>query len=139
MSSEKKPLTFISFSTKSSQKKSTFQRKLRLKKKKSFEYAYCGEESKRTKMAWSGSLTPCFVNNDYVTVELMYSTAHVHHELPAQSFVRFACICFTWKSPAGLCGVMLCYICLLLWLSCQSGENKRVCSSYGSLHFLPAS
>ena len=29
--------------------------------------------------------------------------------------------------------------CLLLWLLCQSGENKCVCSSYDSLSFLPAS
>ena len=28
--------------------------------------------------------------------------------------------------------------CLLLQLLCQSGENKRVCSFYDSLHFLPA-
>ena len=26
-----------------------------------------------------------------------------------------------------------------LWLPCQSGENKRVCSSYSSLSLLPAS
>ena len=28
---------------------------------------------------------------------------------------------------------------LLLWLQCQSGENKCVCSSYDSSSFLPAS
>ena len=27
----------------------------------------------------------------------------------------------------------------VLWPPCQAGENKRVCSSYGSLHLLPAS
>ena len=27
----------------------------------------------------------------------------------------------------------------VLWLPCQPGENKRVCSSYGSLHIPPAS
>ena len=39
-------------------------------------------------MAWSGSLTPwpltlapCFVNNDYVTAEITYTTAHAHHEV----------------------------------------------------------
>ena len=29
-------------------------------------------------MAWSGSLIPRFVNNDYVTAEIIYSPAHVH-------------------------------------------------------------
>ena len=28
----------------------------------------------------SGSLAPSFVNNDYVTAEIIYSTAHVCHE-----------------------------------------------------------
>ena len=39
-------------------------------------------------MGWSGSLapqplalTPRFVNNEYVTAEITYSTAHVHHEV----------------------------------------------------------
>ena len=27
----------------------------------------------------------------------------------------------------------------VLWPPCQAGETKRVCSSYGSLHLLPAS
>ena len=43
---------------------------------------------KLAKMAWSGSLAPCplalaphFVNNDYVTAEIAYSTEHVHHEV----------------------------------------------------------
>ena len=27
----------------------------------------------------------------------------------------------------------------VLWLPCQPGENKHVCSSYDSLHLLPAS
>ena len=37
-------------------------------------------ESKLAKIMWSGSLTPSFVNNDYVTAEIIYSTAHVCHE-----------------------------------------------------------
>ena len=37
-------------------------------------------ESKLAKVACSGSLAPCFVNNDYVTAEIIYSTAHVHHK-----------------------------------------------------------
>ena len=35
-----------------------------------------GGESKSAKMACAGFLTACFVNNDYVTVELAHSTAH---------------------------------------------------------------
>ena len=41
-------------------------------------------------MAWSGSLAPwpltlapCFVNNDYVTAEVTYSTAYARHEVLA--------------------------------------------------------
>ena len=34
------------------------------------------EESKLTKMACSGSLTPCFINNDYVTAEIICSIEH---------------------------------------------------------------
>ena len=30
---------------------------------------------------------PCFVNNDYVIAEIVYSTAHVHHEVLAWSWV----------------------------------------------------
>ena len=32
-------------------------------------------------MAYSGSLTPSFVNNDCVTAEITYSTAHALHEV----------------------------------------------------------
>ena len=32
-------------------------------------------------MVCSDSLTPHFVNNDYVTAEIIYSTAHAHHEV----------------------------------------------------------
>ena len=38
-------------------------------------------ESKLVKMVCSDSLTPHFVNNDYVTAEIIYSTAHAHHEV----------------------------------------------------------
>ena len=41
-------------------------------------------ESKLVKMACSGSLAPCFinnVNNDYVTAEVVYSTAPAHLEV----------------------------------------------------------
>ena len=36
-------------------------------------------ESELAKMAHSGSLAPCFVNNDCVMAEIIYSTAHACH------------------------------------------------------------
>ena len=38
-------------------------------------------ESKIVKMACSGSLTPSFVNNDYVTTEIIYRVVHSCHEV----------------------------------------------------------
>ena len=38
-------------------------------------------ERKLAKMACSGSLAPHFVNNDYVTAEVTYNTAHAHHKV----------------------------------------------------------
>lgn len=38
-------------------------------------------ERKLAKMAHSGALTPCFVNNDYATVERIHSTAHARPEV----------------------------------------------------------
>ena len=103
-----------------------------------------------SKMAWSGSFAPLpfafaprFVNNDHVTVETTYSPAHARHEVLAR--LRVVC------GYVMLCDAMLCYAtlryvklhyvmsCLLLWLLWQREENKRVCSSYSSLHLLPAS
>ena len=37
-------------------------------------------EGKLVKMACSGSLTRHFVNNGYVTDEIIHNTVHVHHE-----------------------------------------------------------
>ena len=39
------------------------------------------------KMACSGSLAPHFVNNDCVTAEIVYSTAHARHEVLSWSGV----------------------------------------------------
>ena len=84
-------------------------------------------ESKLAKMACLGSLTPPFINNDYVTAETVYSTARVHHEV------------LTW-SQAILCGtlcrfhleklrrVVRSYV--VVWLLHQPGENKLICNSY---------
>lgn len=41
----------------------------------------CEGDSKLAKMACSGSLVPCFVNNDRVTAEITYCTAHAPHEV----------------------------------------------------------
>ena len=38
-------------------------------------------------MACSGSLTPCFVYNDYVTAQIAYSTAHACHKVLTWSWV----------------------------------------------------
>ena len=38
-------------------------------------------KSKLPKMECSGSLTPPFVTNNCVTADVIYSTAHVHHEV----------------------------------------------------------
>ena len=48
-------------------------------------------------MAWSGSLNPyslalafCFINNDHVTAEITYSTAHARHEVLTWPRATFA-------------------------------------------------
>ena len=41
--------------------------------------------SKLANLACSGSVAPSIVNNDYVTAEIIYSTGHVHDEVPAGS------------------------------------------------------
>ena len=38
-------------------------------------------ESKLANMMCSGSLAPCFLNNNYVTAEIIHSTVHVHHKV----------------------------------------------------------
>ena len=42
--------------------------------------------SKLAKIVCSGSLAPHFVNNDYITAEIIYSTAYAHHETLAWSW-----------------------------------------------------
>ena len=48
-------------------------------------HTYTVGESRLAKMAFSGSLARCFVNNDDVTVEIIHSTAHAHHKVLAWS------------------------------------------------------
>ena len=48
-------------------------------------------ENKLAKMVCSGSLTPRFVNNDYVKAEIPYRTAPVCHEVLACSRATLCC------------------------------------------------
>ena len=58
-------------------------------------------ESELAKMAHSGALTPCFVNNDYVTVEIIHSTAHARPEVLSWSWAgQHAPVSFTAKALA---------------------------------------
>ena len=108
-------------------------------------------ESKLAKMACSCSLTPHFVNNDYVTAEIIYRTAHAHHKKLASSPATLCCGTM-WTPPKKrqhyYCISALSVgsttrgdnvACLLLWLLHQPGENKHVFSSYGSSGIFPAS
>ena len=75
-------------------------------------------------MAWSGSLTPwpltlapCFVNNDYVTAEITYTTAHAHHEVYVTAGTTYstAHVChniLTWSWVTS-CSMPV-------WASCES-------------------
>ena len=76
----------------------------------------------------SGSLAPRFVNNDYLTAEIIYSTAQAHHEVLAWLWVT-SCGTSVWAPPKKstsqvrilwwqlgppgeeLCYVRLCYGC----------------------------
>ena len=90
-------------------------------------------KSKLANMTWSVSLTPWpltlaphFVNNDYVTAEITYSTVHVHHNVlirPQATFVLWVYISFTWEGPGGLCGLMLCYVCCY---SCDASQERII-------------
>ena len=44
------------------------------------------------------SLTPRFVNKDYVTAEITYSTAQVRHEVLTRSWVLWVCLNSTHKA-----------------------------------------
>ena len=68
-------------------------------------------ESKLAKMAFSGSLDPCFVNNVYEIAEIIYSTAHARHEV------------FIWSRV--VCSyVVLCYVCCYGY--CASQKRIKV-------------
>ena len=53
----------------------------------------------------SGSLAPSFVNNDYVTAEIIYSTAHVCHEFFLTAEITYSIrqvhhkVLLAWRIP----------------------------------------
>ena len=80
-------------------------------------------------MVCSGSPAPHFVNNDYVTAEIISSTSHVHHEMLAWLWARICAVPLYERyheSPAWCCTgatlewphdyVMCGYVMALLWL-----------------------
>ena len=113
-------------------------------------------ESKLAMIMLSGSLAPSFVNNDYVTAEIMYSTAHVCHEffLTAEitystAYAHHKVLTWSWvtlsyrhiwapskKALAFYCCITAVsfgsamrrenIVCLLLWLLCQPGERLHL-------------
>ena len=99
-------------------------------------------------MAYSGSLAPCFVNNDCVMAEIIYSTAHALHEVLTWSQV----VCGTQTCELHLESIYCCLMAVSVGLATrgenierlqlrplhQSVENKHVCSSYSFSSFLPA-
>ena len=80
-------------------------------------------------MASSGSLAPCFVNNDYVTTETIYSTVHARHEvllghgLCALHLESSGVYCCITAASIGSATRGENRACLLLRLLCQPGEN----------------
>ena len=93
-------------------------------------------------MVCADSLAPQFVNNDYVTAESTFSTEHESHKVIA-GLQTAACDVRVWAPPgkALKCCVWLCRVMLrlLLRLLHQPGENKHICSFYGSFSLLAAS
>ena len=59
------------------------------RKRKNTGVGSCGRE--QISQDGSGSLTPRFVNNNHVTVEIIYSTAHAHHKVLTWSGVTLCC------------------------------------------------
>ena len=65
------------------------------------------------------ALAPCFVSNDYVTAEIIYSTVHVGHEVFTCSWV--VCHRDLWAP----CRMQwnYCYVMAVLVVSATRGEN----------------
>ena len=105
-----------------------------------------------SKLACSSSLTPCFVNNDCVTIEIIFSAAHVRQEVLTWSWATLCCrniwasLRKWWHFTAvsrlsvGSATRGENIVCILLWLLYQPGENKSVYSSVAPwVFFLPLS
>ena len=85
---------------------------------------YLQGKNKLAKMVCSGSLTPGslafapgFVNSDYVTAEITYSTVHVHHGVPGWTWAASV----MWTPPKIVAALLLCHTCVH-WVS-HGGEN----------------
>ena len=105
----------------------------------------CGEESKSTKTACSGSFAPGFVNREHAAAEIIDRTMHVHHEallghrlhhLESGGISAASQLC-PWGQPWEERAQQVC--CFGCSASQARIENIWVCKSYGSLSFLPAS
>ena len=90
--------------------------------------ATCRERTIVDKMACSDSLTPCFVNNGYVTAEIIYSTAHVHHKVLAWSRTTLCCMP-VWASPEETVASLLCHGCIH-WVSHERREPSVSIMNY---------
>lgn len=60
----------------------------------------------------SSSLDPRFVTNDYVTAELIYNTAHAHHEVVTWSWISL-CHTHVWAPPRKQRGWLASWLCPL--------------------------
>ena len=84
-------------------------------------------DSKLAKMAYPGSLASRFVNNDYVTAEIIYSTAPMRHEVLTWSRATLGCMDISAHLESG--GIYCCITveniaCLVLQLLHQPGVNN---------------
>ena len=114
-------------------------------------------ESKLAKMVCSVSLTPCFLNSDCVTAEIICITVHACHEVLAWAWAVCGVhmVSSTHKAGGVAAASGLCplgqpqeertVVWLLhqwreavLRLLCQPGEHKRVFSSSSGRSLLPA-
>ena len=82
--------------------------------------SYSWGESKLAKMSCSGSVATCFINNDHVTAEIIYSTARVCHEVLTWSRVTLCCT-YIWASPIKW-GELLLYHGCIYWVSHERRE-----------------
>ena len=116
-----------------------------------------GRESKLAKMVWSGSVAPCSVNNDYITVLEIMTISDVRSLIAlciriVRCSLGHGLLCDVWLyelHPQKAVGLLL----VMCWVSPERREysmstavaaaparqNDRICSSCGSWSFLPAS